>query len=58
MFHDDILQTSIIHFGKNIKKNYLKVMSSRQRQEETKRYLIFDTKMNHLDEIYDDKAFL
>ena len=58
MFHGDILQISIIYFGKNIKKNYLKVMSSHQRQEETKRYLIFGTKMNHLDEIYDDKAFL
>ena len=32
-------------------------MNRHQRQEETKRYLTFDTKMNHLDEIYDDKAF-
>lgn len=39
-----LLQISIINFGKNIKKNYLKVMNSHQRQEETKRHLSFDLK--------------
>lgn len=55
-----LLQISIINSGKNIKKNYLKVMNSHQRQKETKRHLIFDLKKkkerNHQGEIYDDKA--
>ena len=35
-----LLQISIINSGKNIKKNYLKVMN--KRQNKTRRYLILD----------------